>query len=469
VPVPVPCPCPCPCPKWLDGGQTGAIVSMRNLRARARVRAKPDSGTRPGSSALKPVWAALSLAVCACAAPVSLATPISDPAAARRLEPEPELLPAPDPLRELWLQVAQLRGLPPGPLPALVALPARRLARRAREQVSLDVPDAVRRAQAHLLWRLELVPADFDLAVTLESAFVGQLSAFYVGTPPTVFVDRALGGAARRRALAHELVHALQDQRHELTRRLAYEPDGWDRQSALHALAEADALAVVERLDGAQTRDHAAIAPAPSAAVPGVIACSLAAPYLDARARVSESLASGGFAAVDALLQSPPPGTHQLLHPGEPAMSGAEPPFRAPGGDWSAVYGDVLGEQSLRCVLTEWAPESVAVELAGSWVSDRVSCFVSGTSTALVWELTFDQRTRASQVASLLLTHLDLRRSPGRSSAPPPEWLCGAHSDTGVVGVLQRGARLVFASQSGVPVSGGCVSLERWVRGTRPG
>ncbi|MEO8183495.1 MAG: hypothetical protein ABI895_32075 [Deltaproteobacteria bacterium] len=422
------------------------------------------------SRALKPVWAALSLAVCACAARASLDTPISDPAAARRPEPEPAPPPAPDPLRELWLQVARVRGLEPGPLPALVALPARQLARRAREQVSRDVPEAVRRAQAHLLWRLGLVPADFDLSVTLESTFVGQLQAFYVGTPPTVFVDRALGGAARQRALAHELVHALQDQRHALSRRLAYEPDGWDRQSALHALAEADALAVVERLGGAETTDRAAIEPASPAAVPGVIACSLAAPYLDARARVSELLASGGFAAVDALLENPPPGTHQLLHPGEPAVSGgAEPPFRAPGSDWSAVYGDVLGEQSLRCVLTEWASESVAVELAGSWVADRVSCFVNGASIALVWELTFAQRTRASEVARLLLTHLDLRRAPGRTSAPPPEWLCGAHSDTGVVGVLQRGARLVFASQSGVPVSGGCVSLESWVRGTRPG
>src|SRR3954469_21382696 len=98
------------------------------------------------------------LGVNGCASHSSLDTPISDPAALSRLEPEPAVLPPPDPLRELFLQVAAARGLEPGPTPAVVALPARQLARRALEQFAQDVPEGVRRAQAQLLGRLELVP-----------------------------------------------------------------------------------------------------------------------------------------------------------------------------------------------------------------------------------------------------------------------------------------------------------------------
>ena len=410
----------------------------------------------------------LALGASGCSSHSSLDTPISDPAALSRLEPEPAAPPPPDPLRELFLQVAAARGLEPGPTPAVVALPARQLARRALEQFAQDVPEGVRRAQAQLLARLELVPGDFDLSAALESAWVGQLQALYVGTPPTLFVDRALSGVARRRALAHELVHTLQDQRHGLSRRFAYEPDGWDRQSALHALAEADALAVVEQLGGSAAGESAAFEPEASAQVPGVIACSLAAPYLDARARVSELLASGGFAALDALFVDPPRSTHQLLHPGEPAGSpSAEPALLAPGSDWSATYHDVLGEQSLRCVLEQWVSDAEAATLAGSWAADRVSSFAGGGETAIVWELTFDRPARAADVAQLLVAHLDLRPASGRASAPVSEWNCGAHSDSGVVGVLRRGVRVVFASLS-VPVSGGCVSLEKWIRGTGP-
>jgi len=398
-----------------------------------------------------------------CAARSQLDTPLVVVAARATMDPEPALSPEPEPLRALLLQVAAVRGLEPGRTPALLALPARQLARRAQQQFVRDVPEAVRRAQAELLWRLELVPRGFDLSAALANAFVGRLQAFYVGTPPTVFVDSALAGAARQRALAHELVHALQDARHALTRRLEYEPDGWDRQSALHALAEADALAVVERWGGSDAGDSAALEGAPPTAVPGVIACSLAAPYRDGRARVSEVLARGGFGALDALLRDPPQGTHQLLHPGELVVArSSEPPFRAPGSDWRAVYSDVLGEQSLRCVLEQWAPESVAAELAGGWAADRVTSFARGADAALIWDLTFDRAARAVQVASLLRSKGWMTR--GRASAAGSAWTCQAHSDAGVVGVLRQGCRLLFASLVGVPVSDGCVSLEGWLR-----
>jgi len=380
----------------------------------------------------------------------------------------PSTQPLPGPLTELLQRVAAVRGIEPGSAPALVALSARQLAQRASEQVARDVPEVVRRAQAQLLWRLGLVQRDFELTSALEAALAGQLQAFYAADPPTIFIDRALAGPARERALAHELVHALQDRQHALVRRLEYAPDAWDRQSALHALAEADALAVVERMGLADLgrADSAGSAQAFGASLPGVLTRALAAPYLDGRARLSELLAQGGFAAVDAALHDPPPSSHELLHGARTSSGVALPAFTVPGPGFRLVYSDVPGEQSLRSVLEEWADETVAAELASGWAADRVSTFVDREDTALVWELCLDRPERAVAIAGLLRDGLHLAAMGARGQAAPPvtEWSCGAHSDSGVVAVARRAARLVFASFSEAPEERGCASLRAWLQ-----
>jgi hypothetical protein len=368
---------------------------------------------------------------------------------------------AAEPLAELLQRVAVVRGLEPGPLPSLVELPADELARRARQQFERDVPEQVRSAQALLLQRLGLVPSNFELASALEASLPGRLEAFYAGEPPTLYSDSALSGTDRQRALAHELVHALQDRAHGLTRRLRYEPGAWDRQSALHALAEADALAVVERLGwGASERPPSEDGPA----LPGVITRSLAAPYLDARARVSELLAQGGFPAVDRALAQPPASTHELLHPGEGAALPALGEFPAPSPAYQAVYADVLGEQSVRGVLEEWASAEEAAELASGWAGDRVSVFASDTDVAIVWELALQRPDPAGAIARLLASaHRPV--SPARSRTAVAEWNCGTDGDGAVVGVLRQGDRVRFGSFR-FATPGGCSALGAWLRGT---
>ncbi len=389
--------------------------------------------------------------------------PLSGAGAPEAASDEP-LVTAPigsDPLVELLRRVAAVRGLEPGPLPALVELPAQELARRARQQFERDVPENVRGAQALLLHRLGLVPSNFDLAAALEVSLPGRLAAFYAGEPPTLYVDGALSAADRQRALAHELVHALQDHAHGLTRRLRHEPGAWDRQSALHALAEADALAVVERLGfAAGERPPSEEGPA----LPGVIARSLAAPYLDARARVSELLVQGGFAAVDRALAQPPGSSHELLHPDQAAALPALGEFAAPSSAYQAVYSDVLGEQSLRVVLEEWAAAGEAAELAGAWAADRVSVFASDSDVAVVWDLALQRQEAAGAIAHWLAS-AQLPASATRTVPPVAEWSCGADGDGANVGVLRQRDRVRFGSFH-FATGGGCTALRAWLRGT---
>lgn len=381
-------------------------------------------------------------------------------------QPEPGPLSADPELGELIERIAALRGLPPPRALQLLALPAPQLAQVALAVAARDWPEPARRAQALLLWRLGLLPADSDLLQLLAPALEAQLEAFYARHEgvPTLFVRSTLGGSRRRGALAHELVHALQDQEHALLRRLADETVSTDRRSVLHALAEADALAVVEQLG---LSPSAAASEQPAPLLPAVLQRSLAAPYHDGRGRVAAALHEGGFAAVDRCLAAPPGSTQALLQaelPGAPAAELAE--LAAPAG-WQRRHADVLGEQGLRVVLEEEG--AAGAVLAARWRADRLSVFQREDASLLGWELLLADPQAAEAVESSLQRAMR-RPSPGTGSDTAlagTEWSCGAHEDAGVVATARQQERVVFASLTPgsqiVSATAQCATLQGWI------
>lgn len=95
-----------------------------------------------------------------------------------------------------------------------------------------------------MLFALGVVPASFDYE---ELARVDGLAAgwFYDPKQKAMFLARDLPPAERSATLAHELVHALQDQHYDLEKRLKFREDSGDEQSAIHALAEGDATSAM--------------------------------------------------------------------------------------------------------------------------------------------------------------------------------------------------------------------------------
>lgn len=411
------------------------------------------------------------LVLLSCAAPRLVETPLEPAAELAALPSEP---PAPAPpfsadpeLHRVLQRVAALRGLKPPPRLQLLTLPAHQLAQAALAQVARDWPEPVRRAQALLLWRLGLLPAESDLLALLAPALEAQLEAFYARRAgvPTLFVRSTLAGTARRRALAHELVHALQDHEHALLRRLGDEAESSDRRSALHALAEADALAVVEQLGLASGEE---LAPSPATPLPAVLLRSLAAPYRDGRERVAEALREGGFAAVDRWLRAPPASTQALLRPASTAAARAPlPELPEPGADWRRSHADVLGEQGLRVVLEEEG--AAGAELAARWRADRLTIFEGSQGNALVWEIELAE-PHAAAAAEPLLQRGMRRPGSGTSSGtalPGTEWTCAAHSNTGVVATARQQHLLLFASltpgSQNVSPAAQCATVQEWI------
>lgn len=373
-------------------------------------------------------------------------------------------------LRLLLAQVSALRGLRPPPALRLVALPAAQLAQEALAQAARDWPAPARRAQALLLWRLGLLPAESDLLQLLAPALEAQLEAFYARREdvPTLFVRSALAGRRRAGALAHELVHALQDHEHGLLRRLAG-AESSDCRGALHALAEADALAVVEQLGLAEP---GAPGQRPAVPLPAVLERSLAAPYRDGRERIAEALREGGFGAVDRWLRAPPASTHELLQPALSRTPTAELlELTAPGADWQRTHADVLGEQGLRVVLEE--ESAAAAALAAHWQADRVTVLQQEEAILLAWELQLADSSAATSVVAFLQRGMS-RPGSGTSSGtalPGAEWTCGAHNDTGVVATAHHRGHVLFASLTlasrNVSVDAQCATLHGWIRRVR--
>lgn len=381
--------------------------------------------------------------------------------------------------------VARRRGLAVHPAPALDVVERAELVRRARRWLDEQTPPLQREARAALLATLELVPAGFSLDDALAPLLERELEAFYDPRARRIVIDRALAPERRRRALAHELVHALVDAEHGLGARLAA-LDTSDRRDALHSLAEGDAEALVAALERdaelplahlESTAGERSAREAPGAAdgrppapLPAVIARSLAAPYVDGRAAARRLLDSGGFAAIDALYRRPLDGTHQLLAEGFPArLPAAAPPLPAPAPPepgWTLRHDDVLGAQAWRSVLEEWLPAQSAAELARGWDGDRLLWLERGAARVLVWSVRTDP-ARSADVARAVSRALRLWPPGPDNSAPgatrrATRFACRAARDGAVVGRWIGEHVLSIASLTAAAQSVQCAQLSAW-------
>ena len=368
-------------------------------------------------------------------------------------------------LQRLATAITRRRGGEVLRAPCLIELPREALVRAALADTR--EPESLRDARNEILQRLELVPATFDWLDAVRRSLETSLLGFYAARRHCIFLDARLRGATRRRTLAHELVHALQTQRFGFNRQLEYRDGGWDQRAAAHALAEADAEALVNdlpELAGSEALSDPLTVPAETADLPGVLVRSASAAYLDGRARVEDALAFGGWPEVDRLLASPPESTHALLHPGDstPPVELSPPPALELG--VRLRHTDVLGEQALRIVLEAWLPVASAERLASGWRADRLSLFEGPGVVVTRWQLSLAAPEVARAVAAAFQSGLQLP-ALAEPKAGPGSVSCREHRDEGAIGlVVGDRVSLAFLSlrRGNAPA---CPELEAWAQG----
>jgi hypothetical protein len=275
-------------------------------------------------------------------------------------------------------------------------------------QLDEEMPDLEEMRRSYV--ELGLLPDTLDLRALLLELYTEQVVGYYDPRTRRLYLVEGVRREEAAPVVAHELVHALQDQHVDLEA-LVHRRRGNDRQMAAQAAAEGQATLVMLALQAAETlgrpldpgalpdldeflgpaleEEHAGFPVFDRA--PRIIRESLLFPYIRGAAFVQ---ALHRYKAVD----DPPPipfgpllptSTQQILHPvdrfilerAEPLEIRADPPA----GEWRLVYENTLGQFEVGVLLAEHLGEP-AREVARGWAGDRYFLLEDGAGrTALVW------------------------------------------------------------------------------------
>jgi hypothetical protein len=292
--------------------------------------------------------------------------------------------------------------------------------RRIMARAQREVPKEVLAAQGELLGGLGLIPVDYDFVEGILSLIRAKVAGFYDPDDKRMFLIDDLEPMVKLETLAHELVHALQDQHFELGKVVDYRPGAMDEVSAAQALAEGEAMsAMIDVVGGSAFRispeqlrarmaSPEAVADMPD--VPPVLHAALVAPYTDGFRFVQLLRARGGWQAVDRVWKALPASTEQLLHidkydAGEAPLKLAALPVPA-GDGWRALDRDSLGEQGLRIVLEQWTHRRAAAQAAAGWGGDHYLVVDrphgEGREGGVLWHLRFDSELDAAEMAAVV-------------------------------------------------------------------
>lgn len=248
------------------------------------------------------------------------------------------------------------------------------------------------------LKRLGLLPPSFNLRQYMLDLYKEQVEGWYDTHSKTVYLLDWVEPELQKPVMAHELVHALQDQNYDLEKWLDVAHDtGDDRQQLLldeqraarQAVVEGQAMVALFDYQLAGVGQTVATAPELVEAMRATIAEDSTSLYAQAPIYLREALlfpygyglnfvravlaARGIHAAFAGVFQQPPANTRQVMQPaiylaGE-TLPMATVPALAPalGSGWRTADLSGLGEFDLRVLLLQWGGEAAAAKLTPAW------------------------------------------------------------------------------------------------------
>ena len=340
-------------------------------------------------------------------------------------------------------RVERERGLRFEHVPRPVAVTLARARREGLESLDADYPPARRRADGEVLALLGLVPTGTDLGEAVESTLSEAVAGYY--DPRTQRLRIVKGAQTANRVLyemvlAHELTHALEDQR------FGFDLDalaaGGDRALAHTALIEGSATALMyryveDRFGAEELLGGLGVSAFQGTGnLPPFLTAQLVFPYTAGERFVGRLLevGNGGWKVVDAALRfRPPASTEQVLHPD--AYLSVEQPRRVSLRGPVAELGD-RWRPALRSTFGEWQTQKLLALAGGSgsaaaaegWGGDRYALLERGDERALVMRWRWDSRRDEREFAAAL-------RAWAREGLPDP---------AGAAAIARRGGAITL-------------------------
>lgn len=282
---------------------------------------------------------------------------------------------------------------------------------RLQEEMPPEELNGMRAAYA----ALGLIPDTLDLQKLLLDLYTEQVAGYYDPKTDAFYMVEGTPDDLLRATLAHELVHALQDQHVNLDS-LISRKRGNDRQSAAQAAIEGHAtLVMFALLAGAGGNFDPSMLPAMGDQLgpmleaqnaqfpvfrraPRIIRETMLFPYIGGADFVQHLWRTQRFAAP--LGERLPQSTEQVLHPADKFMPNADAPTEvrfaqpAPG---RMLYENTLGELEIGILLNEHSGSKAA---AAGWDGDRYRLIEENGRQLLTWLSVWDDAASADRFAA---------------------------------------------------------------------
>lgn len=240
-----------------------------------------------------------------------------------------------------------------------------------------------------------LIAPELNLADAVGEAYSDQVAGYYDDEAKVLVVRTDLGSPsseATRSVIAHELVHALDDQHFDLHAvEEKFEQVGrGDEAAAMRALIEGTAMVAtleyVGKVVGVKIPDDAfdqlleASRESSNDSIPAYIRDQMMFPYFAGGKYVSAAVKAGGWDAVNALYRDPPRSTAEIMHPDRIGAGRWAPDAVRVGAVTETIEGvrderwfhlgeGVMGEQDLSLLLASAEITNVATAVDG-WRGD---------------------------------------------------------------------------------------------------
>jgi hypothetical protein len=316
------------------------------------------------------------------------------------------------------------------------------------------------------LIKLGLIAADFALRDYYVRLLREQVAGFYQPKTQEFYLAAWLPIAEQKIVIAHELVHALQDQHFNLRRFEKWPKGDSDAEVAAHALIEGDATVVMYQyvfdqqgravdmkvlgalIDMLKADTEIDPKKYPTLAqAPAVLRESLQFPYSYGASFVHAMMKSRPINDLNLAYTRLPASTEQILHP-ERYLSFDKPVkiemMSLAEKEWKQVDADVNGEFGYQVMLAEFIGKERALPAAAGWGGDRYALYENSRTGALmiaqytVWDSEADAREFFNAYSQR--TRKRYKTDPAESSASRIVF----NTSEGLVAMEMRGSDVVI-------------------------
>jgi hypothetical protein len=265
-------------------------------------------------------------------------------------------------------------------------------------------------ATSKTLKKWGLLKPDFKLRNFMISLLTEQVAGFYDPKTQFFYLASWIPMTEQKTVIAHELVHALQDQHFNLKRFDKWPKDDSDAETAAHSLAEGDATIVMYEYDFNEKGIPFDVTKLPSltelllaegvdnddkkfpvlSSAPRVLKEGLQFPYFYGAGFVQAIMKKGGWSKVSEAYTTLPASTEQIMHP-EKFLANENPVkieladlSAALGRDWKRIDTNVNGEFGYQVLLEEFISKHTARNAAGGWGGDKYATYESKQTNDLM-------------------------------------------------------------------------------------